>query len=355
MSAQKQQFWQINQLFILLAGLAVFFTVLKASSDLIVPLLIAMAISILLSPLFNYMESKRIPKVVSLIGLTLLVLLPIVGLGGYIGGEVRDFAHNYQSMQKQFDDWLLQLTVFTGKLGFSLTQEEITKALSSLNVDELVKGLVYQVKDEFSNILLIFFIVAFMLMESTFLYNKLVKIMSDRGGDVEASMEFIEKIKMYFMLKLKTSLLTAFLLLAGLLVFDIRYAMLWAVLAFFLNFIPVIGSILAAIPAVIMGLVDYGFMTGIWVLLWYITVNALIGNILEPRIMGKGLGLSALMVFLSMTFWGWIFGPAGMILSTPLAMGMQYLFDQYDETKWVAFMLSNYEKESSDSLLAEEK
>ena len=349
MKDKNQQIWQITQLFLLLATMSIVFTVLKLSSDLIVPLLIAVAISILLSPLFSYLESRHIPKVASLIFLTFLILVPIVALGGYIGGEVQDFSQNYQDMQKEFDGWLLQLSAITGKLGVSIAQEDISKALSSLNVQGLIKNLVLQTKNQFSDIFLIFFVVAFILMESTFLYNKLVKVMSDRGGNIEENMEFIAKIKKYFLLKMKTSSVTALLLLAGLLILDIRYAILWAVLAFFLNFIPVIGSILAAIPAVIMGLIDQGFMIGAWVMLWYIVVNILIGNVLEPRIMGKGLGLSALVIFLSMTFWGWLFGPAGMILSAPLTVGMQYLFSKYDETKWIAFMLSDYQQEPKKS------
>ena len=83
-------------------------------------------------------------------------------------------------------------------------------------------------------------------------------------------------------------------------------------------------------------------MTALWVGLWYVTINMVIGNILEPRIMGKGLGLSALVIFLSMTLWGWVMGPTGMILSVPLTMAMQFLFAQYKETEWIALMLSDY-------------
>ena len=345
MKVQKQQFWPINQLFVFLAALFIVFALLKASSDLLVPLLIAIAVSIMLSPLFSFMEAKGIPRAVSLILVTIVILIPIVVLGGYLGGEVQDFAQNYETMKKAFNEWLLKLSHLDDKFGLNITQDDITKALSSLNMTELVKSLVSQTKDQFSNLFLIFFIVAFILMESDFLYNKLVKIMSVRGGDLEGSMQIIEKVKKYFLIKVKTSLITGVWALVVLWFYDINYAILWATLAFFLNFIPVIGSILAAVPAVVVALVDQGLMTGVWVALWYITINMVIGNILEPRIMGKGLGLSALVIFVSMTFWGWMFGPAGMILSVPLTMGMQYLFDQYDETKWVAFMLSDYEKE----------
>lgn len=106
-----------------------------------------------------------------------------------------------------------------------------------------------------------------MLMESEHLYSKLVKIMSDRSEDLKKTMEFIEKIKMYFLIKVKTSLVTSVWVLAFLWFYDVKYALLWAVLAFFLNFIPVIGSILAAIPAVLMALIDVGLMTSVWVAL----------------------------------------------------------------------------------------
>lgn len=342
---QKHKVWPINQLFLLLATLSVVFAVLKSASELIVPFLISIAIAILLSPLFSYMETKKIPKIVSLIALTLVVLIPIVSLGGYIAGEVQDFIRNYHTMQKQFDAWLYELSNFASEHDFNVTKDDLSQALSLSNFSELIQGLALQTKNQFSNIFLIFFIVAFMLMESTSFYNKLLKTMNERGGDMAEAMKTIAKIKDYFIIKSKTSLLTAVWVLAVLWFYDIRYPMLWATLAFFLNFIPVIGSILAAVPAVIMALVDHSLMTSVWIAVWYVLINVVVGNILEPRIMGKGLGISALVIFLSMTFWGWIFGPAGMILSVPLTMGLQYLFDQYEETKWVALMLSDYEKE----------
>lgn len=338
-----QKPWRINQLFLLLATLSAVFAAMKFSAGLLVPLLIAIAIAIVLSPLFTFMESKRIPRAISLLLVTIISLTPIVIIGGYLGGEVQDFAQNYGTMKKEFNEWLSQLSQFGAKLGLHITHDDVRQALGSLNMTDLIKNLVTQTKEQFSNILLIFFIVAFILMESNSLYDKLVKIMSDKGRDVEGSMQIIEKIKKYFLIKVKTSLMTGVWVLAVLWFYDVNYALLWATLAFFLNFIPVIGSILAAVPAVVMALINQSPMTGVWIAVWYIIINMVVGNILEPRIMGKGLGLSALVIFLSMTFWGWMFGPAGMILSVPLTMAMQYLFDQYEETKWVALMLSDYE------------
>ena len=341
----RQQNWPINQPLMFLAMISIIFTVLKFASDLVVPFLIAIALAIILSPLLNYLESKRIPKILSLVLIIIVSLIPTVILGGYIGEEVKEFANNFQSIKQQFNASLEKFILHMNGFGAGVTQEEINKILEKSNFGGIIKNLAAQAGSQFSNIFLIFFMVAFMLMESDYLYNKMIKIAKDHGGNIEEGIKIIEKIKTYFLIKVKTSLITALWALAVLWYYDVSYFYLWAALAFFLNFIPVIGSILAAVPAIAMAWIDQSAMTALWVAIWYMVINTVVGNILEPRIMGKGLGLSALVIFLSMTFWGWIFGPAGMILSVPLTMVMQFLFDQYRETKWIALLLSDYEKE----------
>ncbi len=342
MKSTTNQVWPINQLFILMASMSIVLMAMKFSADILVPLLIASAIAILLAPLLKYLETKHIPKIISLVFVTVLVLIPVMALGGLIGEEVEDFIKNYATMEKEFDAWLNKISHSISQIGISVTSEDLRGTLNKSNFGELIQGLATQTKNQFSNIFWIFFLVAFILMDSTYLHNKLLKIMTDKGGSIEEGMEIIEKIKTYFLIKVKTSLITALWILVVLWFYDIRYAFLWASLVFFFNFIPVVGSIFAAIPAVIVALLDHSMMTAIWIAMWYMIVNTVIGNILEPRIMGRGLGLSALTIFISMIFWGWMFGPAGMILSVPLTMGVQFLFDQYDETKWLAFMLGDY-------------
>lgn len=342
---QEQQIWPINQLLIFLVALLAIFLILKSATEIIVPFLIAVTIAILLSPIFSYLETKHIPKAVSLIFITLLVLIPVILLGGYVGQEVQDFAKNYDTIQQGFDEWFKKFSLFLATIGIEVSLGELKAVVGKTNFTELIQNLAVQAKDQFSDIFLIFFIVAFILMESTYLYNKLVKIMRKKDGNIGKEMVIIDKVQSYFLIKMKTSMLTAMWVMIVLWYFDIEYFLLWATLAFFFNFIPVVGSILAAIPAILMALVTQDPMTTVWVTLWYVIINMVVGNILEPKIMGKGLGLSALVIFLSMTFWGWVFGPAGMILSVPLTMGMQFLFDQYEETKWVAFLLSDYEEE----------
>jgi len=344
-----QKSWPINQFLILVTSLSILFVIMKYAADLLSPFLISVSLAIVLTPLLNILEQKRIPRMLSLVLLVLLSALPIIILGGYIGSEVQDFTSNLQNMQTEFEKTLGNLTVHLQDMGIAIEQKDIEAMLEKSNISGIVKNLASQTSTQFSNIFLILFTVAFMLMESGAIKNKVKKILSKSKIDLEEGMQIIAKINTYFLIKVKTSLVTAIWVLVVLWYYDISYFYLWATLAFFLNFIPVVGSIFAAIPPIILAMMDQSMMTALWVAMWYITINMVIGNILEPRIMGKGLGLSALVIFLSMTLWGWVMGPTGMILSVPLTMAMQFLFAQYKETEWIALMLSDFEQDTKES------
>ncbi|MEC8428670.1 MAG: AI-2E family transporter, partial [Pseudomonadota bacterium] len=131
------------------------------------------------------------------------------------------------------------------------------------------------------------------------------------------------------------------LVLLWLLFLGVDYPVLWAMLAFMLNFVPNLGSILAAIPAVLLALVQLGPFEAIWVAVGYVVVNTVVGNVLEPRIMGRGLDLSTLVVFVSLVFWGWVLGPVGMLLSVPLTMTVKIALENFKDTEWIAVMLGS--------------
>ena len=128
-----------------------------------------------------------------------------------------------------------------------------------------------------------------------------------------------------------------------LLVFGVEYALLWGLIAFLLNYIPNIGSIIAGVPAVLFALVQLGLAGAGWTILGYVIVNMAVGNVIEPRVMGKEMGLSTLIVFLSLVFWGFILGTIGMFLAVPLTMTFKIILDQYPKTKWISILLGSDE------------
>jgi predicted PurR-regulated permease PerM len=341
-----QKTWPINQFLIFITTISILFVIMKFSAELLSPFLISVGIAIVLSPLLTYLRDRKIPKIVSLILIIILSATPIIMIGNHIMEDASQLTDNIDTMKDKMHTTVDVITIKLNSMGMGVTRKDIETVLKKSNIMGIIKKLSSQVNKQFSNIFLIFFTVAFMLMESEYLHNKLKKALSSSEIDLKDGMEIIAKIKKYFIIKVKTSLMTAIWALIVLWYFDISYYYIWATLAFFLNFIPVIGSIFAAVPPIIIALMDQGSGTAMWVMLWYAIINNVVGNIIEPRIMGKGLGLSALVIFLSMTLWGWVLGPTGMILSVPLTMAMQFLFEQYEETKWISLMLSDYKKDN---------
>jgi hypothetical protein len=119
----------------------------------------------------------------------------------------------------------------------------------------------------------------------------------------------------------------------------VDFPFLWGLLAFFLNFVPNIGSVMASLPPILMALIQHGPGRALLVMLGYVVINMVIGNMLEPRLMGRRLGLSTLVVFLSLLFWGWVWGPIGMLLSVPLTVVLKILLEHSEDFRWLAVLL----------------
>lgn len=343
MMQYKGELWKINQLLIFLATFSIVLVILKFSAPLLVPFLVSMVLTIVLNPLLEKLEQRHIPKIVSMIMLIIVALVPIIFLAENIAVEVHSLTNNFDTLNNHLNATLKSSTEFFAHSKIPLSEISLIQLVEKSNMTSIVETLATQVSNQFSNIFLIFFTAGFMLMELESLQKKMRKIAEDNHRDVNKWLKIVQKIKSYFFIKVKTSLLTALCVAILLWFFKVKYLFLWVTLVFFLNFIPVIGSILAAIPAIILVAVDQNIEVALWVASGYLFINIIIGNILEPKIMGKGLGLSPLAIFISMTFWGWVFGPAGMILSVPLTMAMQFWFEQYEETAWLSLYFSDDE------------
>jgi len=183
-----------------------------------------------------------------------------------------------------------------------------------------------------------------MLLESkSFVYKFSLISSQPRETQVKVA-EIVSNVNRYLTLKTLTSLSTGILVALWLWIIGVDYPVLWGLLAFLLNFIPNIGSLIAAIPAVLLAIIQLNAAGVIWTMVGYLIINLIIGSLVEPRIMGRGLGISTLVIFLSLIFWGWVLGPIGMFLSTPLTMAAKIAFETNEETRWFAVLLSSMRK-----------
>ena len=143
----------------------------------------------------------------------------------------------------------------------------------------------------------------------------------------------------YFAIKTFTSLLTGLAIGAWLLTLDVQYPMLWGFLAFLLNFVPNIGSVIASLPALFLATIFQGYGVALIVMIGYVVINVGISNGLEPKILGQQLGLRFVWIFLSLILWGWILGPVGMLLAVPLTMTLRLILENHQSTQWIAFIM----------------
>ncbi len=190
-----------------------------------------------------------------------------------------------------------------------------------------------------SRALLIMLMVVFILLEAGSFEDKLARAFSRRADTTQQAERMIRSVQRYMAIKTSVSVATAILIGLWLRIIGVPYISLWMLLTFLLNFIPNIGSIVAALPAVLIAWLELGTMQATSCAVGYVVVNMVIGNFLEPRFMGRGLGLSPLVIFCSMVFWGWVLGPVGMLLSAPLTITVHIVLNGFDDTRWIATLM----------------
>ena len=341
--------WQINQPLIFFSTFAILVVVSKWASELIVPILISFMATILLNPIVKRLQKKGIPRGVSLLIVATILIILLTLFVVFIGSEINKFIANLSVYKEQINSFVKSIPEFANRYGVSINLSEIQNLIHIQKVLSFFKGMLLQFGNQFSNILLILFSTFFMIMDLAYMDAKLKKVLNNNQIHLNNLKELFKKIDRYFLIMAKVSLLTAIAVYIILTIYKIEYALLWATLAFLLNFIPVIGSIIAAIPPIVLSLIEQKWGVSLWLIIWYLAINTVIGNIIQPAMLGKGLGLSAFSVFWSMVFWGWIFGPAGMIMSVPLTMIVQSWLMLYPQTYWIGLMLSDYKGEDDES------
>lgn len=190
-----------------------------------------------------------------------------------------------------------------------------------------------------SQAVLILITTIFLLIEATSLPNKLEAISDDAPARLEKLQRIAQEVNQYMAIKTSTSLLTGAVVALVLWLLEVDFALLWGMTAFLLNFVPNIGSFIAAVPAVLLTLLQHNWQTAALVVGLYVAVNMFVGYYLEPKWMGRGLGLSTLVVFISLVFWGWVLGPVGMVISVPLTMAAKIALEGSPETRWLAILM----------------
>lgn len=323
-------------LFIVLAGV-------KTAANILVPFLLATFIAIICNPLVTKMGQYRIPKGIAVLAVIILFLTVVLSLAGLVGKSLTELSAlmpEYREQLKEQFAWAVEkLASYNIVLSSALITEHFDPSAAMGLAADMLSGL----GNMMANLFLIILTVVFMLFEASSLPKKLHLAMDDPEMRLRQIDKFLSSVNNYLAIKTLVSIATGAIVSIMLWAFGLDFPLLWGVLAFLLNYIPNIGSIIAAVPAMSLAILQLGAPQAGLIGLGYLVINTVMGNMVEPRYMGRGLGLSTLVVFLSLIFWGWLLGTVGMLLSVPLTMIIKIALENSAEGRWLAVLLSGEE------------
>lgn len=322
-----------------IAGLVVILGGMMYARPILIPFMMASFIAIICNGPITRLREKGIPLWLALI-IVLILISSICFVAAYVvGSSAKDFLQNLPQYENKLNQDMQHLIGFMNSKGVQMQGRMITELINPAFAMKYAGALFTGASNLMANGLVILLIVIFMLIEADSFPAKLEKMYGDDNQKRFQIKQFNDSVKQYMIIKTLVSLVTGFLATVCLLVIGVDYPVLWGVIVFVFNFIPNIGSIIAAVPPVLLAVAQLGPGSALATAISFLTINMFMGNVVEPRVMGKGLGLSTLVVFLSLLFWGWILGPVGMFLSVVLTMKLKIMLDCNEDTKWLGVLL----------------
>ncbi|WP_417578902.1 AI-2E family transporter [Nitrincola sp.] len=324
-----------------LAGVVVLLAGLKAAEAIVIPIMLALFIAIISTPFLRGLTRRGVPSYMAV----LIVLFVLIIFGGALGMIVSQSIDSFLTRMPQYQERLQTLTVdwlpYLERWDIPVNRDMVMNHFNPSQVMGLVGTTLSGIGSLLTNLFLVIFIVIFILLEEAGFGDKVKAALPNAEKSIRDAQGFMKQVNQYLMIKTTISFITGALVTLWLWWLDVDFPVLWGLIAMLMNYIPNVGSLIAAVPAVLLALVQLGVTEAMFVVAGYIAVNMVMGNLIEPRFMGRGLGLSPLVVFLSLILWGWLFGPVGMFLSIPLTMIVKIALEQNEGTRWVAILLGN--------------
>jgi predicted PurR-regulated permease PerM len=322
----------IAAMFVVIAGM-------KLAQPLLAPLLLAALITATVAPIAAWLSARGAPAAVGA-GIALLVGLAFMAIFGvlisYSANEARAQLPAYWSSAQEGATALADRLT---RLGFPASRDGLLSALDPGRLMGMLGGTLAAVADVLSHVVVMPLLVFFALAEIAGFGDKLRCMLPATSTGLQRVDAAVREVQKYLIVKTATSLLAAVAIGLWLTLFKIDFAVLLALLVFVLHYIPNLGTAIATVPGVAVALLQYGPGTALVIGAGYLVVNGVVGNVLEPKVMGRTLGLSALVVLLAMVFWGWLWGPIGALLSVPLTMIAKIAFENSPELRWISVLL----------------
>ena len=316
---------QFTRFLLVAAAVAVIIVVLKMMSSFLVLFLQAGFLAVISAQPVSYLARRKVPRVVAVLLVVLVIFILIALVVTLLVTGVRQAGADLYRYQSRVQTLLAELAEPLARAGFEVPLGEVETFLDPKEAVRTAARLAGDLGGIIARLIFVMLIVIYSLLDAPKIKRRL-QAMARTGEDSTErdAAHFSGMMYRYLIIKTWISLgtgLTAGLLIA---IIGVDYAMLWSLLAVVLNFIPQVGSVIAAIPAILLAFLTLGVAPGFLTMGSFLLANIIFGNILEPRFLGIGFGLPVAMVLFSLVFWGWIFGATGVFLAVPLTMSLVF-------------------------------
>lgn len=328
--------------FVVIAGL-------RAAAPLLTPFLLAVFIAVVSLPALRLLQRLRLPTGLAIFGLVLLtgaVLSFFVWIVLITAAELRAELPTYLARVQELEQ---AVHVRVRAWGLNLGTTRLADLAQPERVIDYATSVARGVTSAATMLFLLLLYLVFLLAESVAVPAKLRAAFGERSAGLAAGGTILAQVQRYLVLKTAISLATGVVIGAGAALLGVDFALFWGLLAFVLNYVPNIGSVIAAVPAVAVALVQLGVGYAIGLAGIYLAVNMVIGNFIDPIVIGRQLRLSPLIVLMSLVFWGWVWGPVGMFLSVPLTIIVRIVLENTEGLARFAALLGPAEVVSAVS------
>lgn len=365
--------------FIVIAGL-------KAASGFLIPIMLGLFLAVTSLPVTSWLKSRRVPGPLAVAMTVVVDVLVLTAIVFSIVSVLPDFEATAEDLDKEIrtitiekvealETWLEThvapiSTWFSDAFGdeeaeapptpsydLRSTVEEMLTVNSLLSIAKWVNdtAVLERVTSLITKTFFAFILMIFILAEAPKFADKIGHMVEAKGPNFQAFRSTGRDVQRYLAIKTLASFGTGLLAWMVCSMFGAQFAVLWGVLAFFLNYIPTIGSLIAAIPPILVALVQLGFWQSVGLTACYLGINIGIGNFIEPMLLGKRFGISTVVVIVSVLFWGWLWGPVGMFLAIPLTMVFKMMLDNSDDFRWISIAMGKADEEEYFDALIEER
>ena len=321
---------------VLVAVLAV-----REVAELVVPVIFGLFLALLAMPAVRALERRGFRYPLALAGASAVIVAVLVAVVAVIAFSVGELVVRVPRYEERLVALVDDARALLAQVGVSTDPGAVEAVVTPGALLAIVRPVASAVSDAVLSIFVLAFTMIYALAGAPGLRQRAMAAFGDGHPVFEGVEQFGLDLRRYLIVRAQLGLFAAVLVLILLIVLGVPLPALWAFLVFAASFIPTVGTIIALVPPTILALLDSGVATAAGVVIGFVLVNVAQDYLLQPRMMGTGLNLSPLVVFVSVIAWAWILGAAGALLAVPLTVGMVVVLESHPSTRAVAALMRN--------------